>query len=54
MKKFDFPEDYKKSFIPAVMLERMRNNLEHFKDKKPFYEYRERANTAYELSNKLN
>jgi hypothetical protein len=47
MKKFDQPEEFKKNFLKEVMKDRMKINLDHFKEKHGKIETRERANTYY-------
>ncbi len=52
MKKFEIPEEFDNTlFIPEAMTKSPKVILEHFKERKPFIETRERSYTYNEVSN---
>ena len=52
MKKFEIPEEFDNtSFIQEAMTKSAKISLEHFKERKPFIETRERSYTYHAVSN---
>jgi len=51
MKKFDLPDEFKEGlFIKEAMSSVPKNNLEHFKEKKPINQTRERSYTYHDYT----